>query len=407
MEDAAAACSHTSLGCLNPYEFIRKYRCSACNAVMMCFCDREIGTSFLSHQLDKGVVLETQERLAVTLGFQPNVCRECRGLDPESHPLSAAPGRTSKIKRYYWREIAFRQMQLYAEWKNQHPGNESNVESWVTRPDLEQRAVAEIKQLHETRPKYRFGEPSQRDIIEQFAVEVIDLHATYATGTTGKAQIAHGSELYTVEEYVRRHFHGLGYKTIFSESSPLHVLFGVFLWSLIQERDDPRVRTVGVAERSAPTGKKVRPMWFLLPDDFGTPGYGTRRRCSIDDYFSRVLPQTKEDLIQTFDDWIGPSQGLRQYLWAEQENAINAARVMVGLLPPEVLLRILRHLIDSYWSNYCGWPDLLVFRDSEFFFVEVKSSNDKLSEDQKHWIAENHARLMLPFRLVKVHRGNQ
>ncbi len=401
------ACSHTNLRCLNPYEFIRKYRCSVCNAVMMCGCDREIGITFLSHQLDRGVDLETQERIAVALGFQPNVCRECRGLDPEPHPLSAAPRRTSKIKRYYWREIAFRQMQLHAEWKNQHPENDSNTESWTTRADLEGHAVAEIKQLHETRPKYQFEEPSQRDTIEQFAVEVIDLRATYAAVTTGKAQILDGSESFTVEEYVRRHFQSLGYETMFSESSPFHALFGVFLWSLIQEQADPKVRIVGVADRSAPPGERTRPMWFLLPDDFGTPGYGTRRRAGIDDYFLKVLPQTKEELLWVFDYWIKPSQELRQYLWAEEEDAISAARAIVGLFPPEVLRRILRYLVDSYWRNYCGWPDLLVFRGSEFFFAEVKSSHDKLSEDQKHWIAENQARLMLPFKIVKVHRESR
>jgi hypothetical protein len=121
----------------------------------------------------------------------------------------------------------------------------------------------------------------------------------------------------------------------------------------------------------------------------------------------KVLPQTKEELLLAFDYWIGPSQELRRYLWAEEEDAISAARAMVGLFPPEVLRRILRCLVDSYWRNYCGWPDLLVFRGSGFFFTEVKSSHDKLSEDQKHWIAENHDRLMLPFKIVKVHRGSR
>jgi len=398
------ACLHTSLRCLNPYEFIRKYRCLTCNAVMMCDCDREIGTAFLSHQLREGVDLETQERIPVTLGFQPKTCCECRGLVPEPHPVSAAPGRTSKIKRYYWREIAFRQMQLYAEWKNQHPKDDSSLESWITQTDFQEQALFEIKQLHEARPKYQFEEPSQRDIIEHFAVEVVDLHATYAPAATGKAQIMDGSELFTVEEYVQRHFRSMGYETIFSESSPFHVLFAVFLWSLIQEQADPKVRMVGIADRSAPPGEKTRPMWFLLPDDFGAPGYGVRRRADIEDYFLKVLPQTRKELLWLFDYWTAPSQELRQYLWAEEAHAISKTRVIVGMLPPEVLRRILRYLIDSYWRNYCGWPDLLVFKGSEFFFAEVKSSHDKLSEDQKHWVAENQSHLMLPFKIVKVHR---
>jgi hypothetical protein len=295
-------------------------------------------------------------------------------------------------------------MQLFAEWKSQHPDDNSDEENWITRPDFEEQALGEIKQLHQARPKYRFNEPSQSDIIKRFAVEVIDLHATYATAATGRAQVLDGSEAFTVEEYVRLHFQRLGYETMFLESSPFHVLFGDFLWLLIQEQADPRVRMVGIADRMGPPAKKAQPILFPLPDDFGAPGYGTRRRPAIDDYFLNVLPHTKEELLWAFDYWIGPSRELRQYLWAEEDHAISAARAMVELFPPDVLRRILRYLVDSYWRNYCGWPDLLVFRGSEFFLAEVKSSHDKLSEDQKHWIEENHARLQLPFKIVKVHR---
>lgn len=400
-------CSHIEVRCINPYEFIRKYRCLACDALMMCSCDEEIGRAFLAHQLKEGVELETQARVTVTLGFQANVCRECRGLSPEPYPVHAAPGRTSKIKRFYWREIAFRQMQLFAEWKSRHSEDRSDVESWLTRPDFEEQALDEIKRLHASSPKYQFEEPSQKDIIERFAVEVIDLSAIYIPVNHAKVRIVEGPESITVEDFVCHHFQHLGYEVIFSESRPFHVLFGVFCWSLIQEQADPRVRTVGVADRSVPPGEKASPLWFLLPDDFGTPGYGTRRRDAIDNYFQEVLPQTREDLLWAFDYWLEHSRQLRQYLWAEQQDDVRAARQIVEVLPTEVLRRILRYLLDSYWANYCGWPDLLVFRGSEFFFAEVKSSHDKLSQDQKHWIEENHARLLLPFRIVKVHRTMQ
>ena len=36
--------------------------------------------------------------------------------------------------------------------------------------------------------------------------------------------------------------------------------------------------------------------------------------------------------------------------------------------------------------------------------VEVKSSRDKLSDDQKRWIRDNHKILKLPFELVKLHK---
>jgi VRR-NUC domain len=62
-----------------------------------------------------------------------------------------------------------------------------------------------------------------------------------------------------------------------------------------------------------------------------------------------------------------------------------------------------RHLV-LYWGHYSGWPDLLVYRANQWFLAEVKSWRDKLNENQKRWIEDNHRYLHLPFKLVQVHR---
>src|SRR5689334_5066439 len=93
-------CSHSNVVCLNEFELVRKYRCRDCSGVMMCQCDAEIGRDLVPHQLRDGVELESQKRIAVNLGFVANVCRECRRLPLEPHPVAAIYGRTSKIKRY-------------------------------------------------------------------------------------------------------------------------------------------------------------------------------------------------------------------------------------------------------------------------------------------------------------------
>jgi|SRR5450631_673396 hypothetical protein len=49
-----------------------------------------------------------------------------------------------------------------------------------------------------------------------------------------------------------------------------------------------------------------------------------------------------------------------------------------------------------------GWPDLLVYRDNEFFFAEVKSAGDKLGKSQERWVRDNRERLHFPFKLVEV-----
>jgi len=74
------------------------------------------------------------------------------------------------------------------------------------------------------------------------------------------------------------------------------------------------------------------------------------------------------------------------------------------LLPADDIYRILRYLVEDYWRRYVGWPDLIIYTQDHLFFAEVKSSRDKLSEDQKNWIDGNSTELHLPFKLVKLHR---
>ena len=84
---------------------------------------------------------------------------------------------------------------------------------------------------------------------------------------------------------------------------------------------------------------------------------------------------------------------------------VDRARRLIEVLPPDTIIAILRYLVADYWSHYLGWPDLLLHRGDAIQFVEVKSSSDKLSEEQKRWIADNHDVLHLPFNIAKIHKA--
>jgi hypothetical protein len=108
------------------------------------------------------------------------------------------------------------------------------------------------------------------------------------------------------------------------------------------------------------------------------------------------------ELQRLFDLWLGPSEDLRQYLSGDQNDQVQVSRQLINILPAIAIIEILQYLIEDYWGRRAGWPDLLVYRDNEFFFAEVKSAADKLGERQERWIRDNHERLRLPFKLVKV-----
>ena len=108
--------------------------------------------------------------------------------------------------------------------------------------------------------------------------------------------------------------------------------------------------------------------------------------------------------LELFDNWLAPSVGLRQYLWAHRRESIETARKLIELISPVVLKTVLGYLVLNYWGHRSGWPDLLVYRTNQWFLAEVKSCSDKLNENQKRWIEDNHRYLHLPFKLVQVHR---
>jgi len=243
-------------------------------------------------------------------------------------------------------------------------------------------------------------------LIENYDVDVINVDGEYADDGGRKTKIKYKTNLLTVEKYIEEKLHEKGYQTVVLESSPFHALFAVYMWMVIQDPADTQVRMAGFGERSAyEESREKNPIWVPLPDDFGTPGYNSRRIIEIEHHFSSKW-NDRDHLLWLFDYWVHYSEGLRQYLWAHREVDVEKARKIVEVLSPASIQAILRYLVGDYWGRYIGWPDLLAYRDNDFVFIEVKSSKDKLSEEQKHWIAGNVEHLNLPFKIYKVHRIN-
>jgi len=402
-------CSHPNVVCINPYELIRKYRCSSCGEIMMCACEQEFAQQFLPYQLNSANELNTGRRVQVTLGFQKGICNTCRGIPEEAHPKAAIYGRTSKIVRYYWREIQFETIRRFAEWAKAqgYVGRlKAHLENKEKYDHIEKDVISEFKILHAQSPKYVYREESQDEVVTKYRVETIRFDGVYIKQSERGVAILEDGKLFSAEKFVAYKFERSGYKIIFAESVPFHALFGIFMWLLIQDHSDPNVRMVGFGDRFAFEQKtKGEQIWTFLPEDFGKTGYASRRAKAIDEHFASLLNfETKEDLLWSFDYWVEPSIGLRQYLWAHRDEDVKKAREIVSVLPIDVTLRILRHLVGNYWGRYIGWPDLIVHNDSKFFFAEVKSSKDKLSEEQKNWIRMNSSELHLPFKLVKIHK---
>jgi hypothetical protein len=241
-----------------------------------------------------------------------------------------------------------------------------------------------------------------RQIIDGYGIEVIVLKATYVANPGGRrALIRNGPGTCTVEEYAARHFEDLGYRTAMLENKPLHVLFGTYMWSVIQDPRDRGSRIVGFPDAQAHEAGTPKLIWSCLPRDFGHAEYAIRRSSQIETHLAGIAAD-RQALRRLFDQELAPSLALRSYLGAHRAAHIEAARELIELLPAPTVIEVLRYLTEHYWKHYAGWPDLLVYREKEFMLVEVKSAADQLGANQQRWIRDNHQRLHLPFRLIEV-----
>lgn len=296
------SCDHNEVFCINPYEYIRKYKCKSCGEVMMCSCDEDFGRRFLPHQLSNGTDLITKQVMPVTIGFQRNICNTCRGKPEEPHPRAEIYGCCTKIRRYYWREIESETIRRFGDWAEKEGYADwlkARFKEKVKYNSIEKNVIEEFKDLHKRFPKYLYTEESQKDIIERNNVEVINLsgiHVHYENCL----KILDGAEKRTPEEFVAHYFENLEFNVMHLESSPLHALFGCLMFQLIQDPLDPRLKTIGFGDRNEfDFGVNGKCIWTSLPEDFGSSGYALRREKEIEEYFD-ALPKCNEDFTMVF-----------------------------------------------------------------------------------------------------------
>ena len=343
----SCSCPHAKLKCINPYELIRKYECEACNEIMMCICDKERGNRFLPHQLKYGVRLENRERVLVTLSFQSSICAECRSEEAIHAPKKSRPGATSKITRYYWREIYFETIKRYFD---AHPELTLDCYSLIPFEKLKEEqkeirlaVIADLKILYSKNPKYNFNEVTQSQIINEVSAEIITVQGEYVKTTGRKAGVLHEGNIYTVEQYAMKLSEKKGYIALETESAPFHVLFGIFMWPIIQDSQDTNVRAVSFGDRNDFAQKKesCEIITTLLPNDFGTSSYYSRR---VDIIKSHIRELHHTDISSLFIEWIEPGFHFRQYLWAHREDDVQKAINVLKIIGNDNLLKILDYV---------------------------------------------------------------
>lgn len=184
------------------------------------------------------------------------------------------------------------------------------------------------------------------------AAEAVDIPITYR---------------FRVELGVMEYYRAQEKKALFSENEPWRALFGLVFWDIIY---DTNVRAIHHPLQRVPSD-------FFLPDFFVKREALLRQRLKELDRqeaFAELAYTTYQEKL-----------GTANVLVAWYDGLLEAVLLIINYLTPQQLHAILLEMAQNLRENTRGFPDLLVWQDDYYDFVEVKSPTDHLSAQQLHW----------------------
>jgi len=120
-----------------------------------------------------------------------------------------------------------------------------------------------------------------------------------------------------------------------------------------------------------------------MPSDFFSIEFYQRRRSIIENKFKEL---ENSDLIEKLKVSYSSHKGQNCRLIEKWDRyTLDELINIVQFIPKEVPLGIFKRMIQDFRSLRSGLPDLIVYKQEDFFFSEVKSKKDKLSKNQEEW----------------------
>lgn len=384
-------CTHTSVNCLNQYEYFRKYRCENCGGILVCECELFLAETFLPHQMPYGHEFGTGKRIPVTgIG---RVCTDCIGGAELSHPRAEGHGHGGKVDRFYWREI----FKTYCEFVLLHYRGQFPFDDILSFENAEPHLAHVLKQqsrrvwqgTHKREPKYNTKERTQAELLANVSVPLKEVWGEYRQIERGGQLlgrwVAPSGELVSAERLAQDWFQAQGAIVLACERRLISVWIATFLGNSIQDAGDPLSR---VAMRHSTLGWSMRNretplIKFRMSSDFGSEHYYKRRAGVLNKCIDEL--RGAANIVALYDKLLPGTELIRDYLWVADNSAVELGRWALRVMPQRTVADAISWAIQHFWDRQPGWPDFLVVDDKGFKFSEVKSPLDRLSQAQMKW----------------------
>ncbi|MGF1736228.1 VRR-NUC domain-containing protein [Photobacterium satsumensis] len=170
----------------------------------------------------------------------------------------------------------------------------------------------------------------------------------------------------SVELDVAAYFQQHGWHSYYLENTLLCGLFGLALWDIIF---------------SAQQGAFLNP-FQRSPKDMFSHKFYLSRRLQIDERLAALESGEWQDWLEIYrakqgisNDWVN---------WDMLPEAI--VHQAVSAIPTSALVAIFKRILFDPRNNRNGFPDLILFKDEQYCFAEVKGPGDTLQKNQIRWL---------------------
>jgi hypothetical protein len=178
-------------------------------------------------------------------------------------------------------------------------------------------------------------------------------------GATYTHQVEHG----VLQHYIKQGKNGFR-----SENGIWRGFFGLFFWDLLFESET----------------KSIHNPFQRVPSDLYQPEFYLKREAKILERLEILNDEekTRELIWDNFDK----KYGIFNTMVGWQANLLEGIHIYIQKLEVEQLQKTLLKMAKNVREHTKGFPDLFIYDDDSYQFVEVKSPKDTLSAQQLDWL---------------------
>lgn len=164
-----------------------------------------------------------------------------------------------------------------------------------------------------------------------------------------------------------QYYQANGYQAFFSENEPWRMLFGLLFWDIIYDTNVQAIHN--------PLQR--------VPSDFFLPEFYQRRAPQLEERLKEAKSTEAMEIIvkNTYVEKFGITNVLVPWF----EDSLQKVLTILSILSAEKIHLILSEMSKNMRENTRGFPDLFVWNENEYAFIEIKSPTDRLSSRQLQW----------------------